>query len=75
MRFMILESHDAGHRDAKRTVESLTQAGSYFLKHAQWRCENGDHSACLELEAPSEAEAQLLVPPILRGRVTIVRLS
>jgi hypothetical protein len=74
-RFMIVESHDAEHRNRKRTVESLRQAGSYFLTHAQWCCANGDHIACLTLEADSEAEVQLLVPPILRARAKVVRLS
>ena len=73
--FTIREFHDDRHRDSKRVTESLTHAGSYFLKHARWGCEQGDHSACLEVEAESEAEVRLMVPPVLRLRSTVTRVA
>jgi hypothetical protein len=73
--FTIRGAHDVDHCQSKRILDSLTQAGSYFLRHARWGCESGDHTACLEVEAGSEEEVRLMVPPMLRGRTTITRTN
>ncbi|HET7440849.1 MAG TPA: hypothetical protein VFJ47_06050 [Terriglobales bacterium] len=56
----------------------------YFGKGAQrarllwnldWRCEAGTHSGWAIIEAESEAQARLAVPPLVRNRAQIVRLN
>jgi hypothetical protein len=73
--FTIRGEHDGDCCQSKRILESLTQAGSYFLKHARWGCESGDHTACLDVEADCEEEVRLMVPPVLRGRAIITRTN
>lgn len=73
--YTIRSEHDRDHRDMKRILESLTQAGSCFMSHATWRCALGDHAACLEVEAECEEEVLLIVPPILRSRTIITRVN
>lgn len=73
--FTIRGIHDDSHQDTKRLMESLTRAGAYFLTHAEWRCAMGDHVACLDVEAESEDEVRIMVPPVLRPLATITRVA
>ena len=70
--FTIKAPHDPDHHDAGRMRESLTHAGSYFLAHATWGCEMGDHCVWLDVEAECEDEVRLMVPPLLRPRATVI---
>ncbi len=46
-----------------------------FLWHFDWGCKAGVHSGWAVIEAESEAQARMAVPPLLRGRAQVVRLN
>ena len=74
-RYLIEVSHDAEHDICPRFYSSMNRAGAHFLTHSEWGCEDGVHIAWLTVEALDDEDAALIVPPVLRGRARIIRLS
>ena len=46
-----------------------------YLWNFDWGCEAGIHSGWAIIEAESETQARLAVPPLVRNRAQIVRLN
>jgi hypothetical protein len=72
---MIQTSHDAAHAECDRITRSLLQAGAHFVAKAEWGCADGNHTAWLIVEAASDRDAWLIVPPAMRGSATITKLN
>ena len=54
-------------------VKELNAQG--FLWNFDWGCEAGIHSGWAIIEAESEAQARLAVPPLVRNRARIIKLN
>jgi hypothetical protein len=49
-RFLIEVPHDGTMAACTRAVEAFLRAGSHFVTHADWGCQDGDHRAWVVLE-------------------------
>jgi hypothetical protein len=56
-------------------LESFLRAGANYLTNAEWGCMAGVHAAWILVEAGSEAEARLMVPPAIRNTALLVKIS
>ncbi len=74
-RYMIQASHDPDPAACSRMVESFLRAGAHYLTNAEWGCKAGVHTAWILVEAGSEAEARLMVPPAIRNTALLVKLN
>jgi hypothetical protein len=57
-----------------RLLDSYLQAGAHYLTHAEWGCKAGVHEEWIIVEAQDDADATLMVPPIIRKQADVVRL-
>ncbi len=72
-KYMIQDSHEVA--DCVRVLDEFLRAGAHYLTNADWGCKDGDHTAWIVVEAASDEEARLMVPPIIRNRARPVRLN
>jgi hypothetical protein len=70
-RFLIETSHR--EQDCLNLIEMVNAQG--YLTHFDWGCMNGVHTGWALIEADSEAEARLAVPPLVRGQARIVKVT
>jgi hypothetical protein len=66
----LIETPHAG-RECLILVKQFIAQGC--LWNFDWACETGIHSGWAIIEAESEAQARLAVPPLVRNRAQIVR--
>lgn len=55
-------------------LDAFLRAGAHYLTNADWGCDAGVHTAWIIVEAETDAEARLLVPPPIRDRALLVKL-
>ncbi len=72
-KYMIQDSHEV--TECLKTLDAFVRAGAHYLTNAEWGCEDGVHTAWIVIEAPSDSEARLMVPPVIRNRAQLVRLT
>jgi len=70
-RFLIETPHTA--QDCHRLVEEVYAMG--YLAHFDWGCKSGVHCGWAIIEAESEALARLAVPPLVRGKARVIKLT
>ena len=70
-RFLVI-SHHSGEECVKALKETLAMG---YLTHFEWGCKDGVHTGWAILEAEDKQQAMLSVPPFLRGKGQVVRLS
>ena len=70
-RFLIETPHR--EQDCLNLVQLLHAEG--YLSHFDWGCPSGVHTGWAILEAGNEAEARLVVPPLVRGQARVVKVS
>ena len=70
-RYLIETPHTA--QNCQRLVEEVYARG--YLHNFEWGCDSGVHSGWAIIEAESEAEARLAVPPLLRSQARVVKLN
>jgi hypothetical protein len=56
-------------------LDAFMQAGSHYLTNADWGCKAGDHRSWLQVEADDDAQARLMVPPVIRHSARLVKLN
>lgn len=74
-RYLIEVPHEANFTACSRAVDVFLKTGSHFLTHADFGCVDGEHKAWLTVEVESREDARRILPPMLRSRARIVRLS
>jgi hypothetical protein len=74
-RFLIEVPHEANLLACTHAVQIFLKTGSHFLTHADFGCADGEHKGWLTVEVDSREEARRILPPALRARARIVRLS
>ncbi len=46
-----------------------------YLRNFDWGCKAGVHSGWTVIQAENEAQARLVVPPLVRNRARIIKLN
>ena len=70
-RYLIETPHS--EQDCKLLVDQIYAMG--YLYHFDWGCKAGIHSGWAIIEAGSEADARLAVPPMVRSKARIILLN
>ncbi len=60
-------------RDCQMLVDQVYAMG--YLYHFDWGCKAGVHTGWAIIEADSEADARLAVPPLVRNKARVIRLN
>ncbi len=71
--YMIESSHDANL--CQRVQAAFLQAGAHYLTKADWGCKGGIHKAWITVEAISDTDARLMIPPIIRTSALLAELN
>ena len=74
-KFLIEVPHEANLVACSHAVQIFLETGSHFLTHADFGCTDGEHKAWLTVEVETKEEARRILPPALRAKARIVRLS
>ncbi len=69
-RFLIESPHSED--ECKKVVKSVYAFG--YLNNCDWGCHSGVHTAWVTIEAENEAQALLVVPPVLRTKARAIKL-
>ena len=72
-KYLIHAAHEPG--ECLKILDSYLHAGAHYLTHAEWGCQAGIHEQWIIVDAQNDADAILLVPPILRNHAQVVRLN
>jgi hypothetical protein len=74
-RYLIEVPHEANRVACGQAVQVFLGTGSHFMTHADFGCADGEHKAWLTVEVATREEALRILPPALRVRARVVRLS
>ena len=74
-KFLIEVPHEPEERACALAIQILLQTGSHFLTNAEFGCFDGEHKAWVMIEVESKEEARRILPPVLRSKAKIVKLS
>jgi hypothetical protein len=74
-RYLIEVPHEANEVACTQAVQVFLGTGSHFLTHADFGCADGVHKGWLTVEVETREEALRILPPALRPRARVVRLS
>jgi hypothetical protein len=69
-RYLIETPHTA--RDCQMLVDQVLAMG--YLNHFDWGCEAGVHCGWAIIEAESEDQARLAVPPLIRKQARVIKV-
>ena len=68
----LIESPHSGE-ECLEIVKQVVAKG--YATHFEWGCKGGVHKGWIILDAESETQALLAVPPLVRPKATVVRLN
>lgn len=74
-RFLIEVPHEAEMVACARAVRLLLSTGSHFLTHADFGCEDGEHTGWIIVDVDSKEEARAILPPAYRSQAKIIKLN
>ena len=63
-KFLVISPHD--HEECTRVIKLTLAIG--YLTHFYWGCKSGDHTGYAMIDAESEKEALLSIPPVIRNK-------
>ena len=72
-KYIVISSHTA--EDCKLAIKQFRQYNAGFLTHFDWGCLDNDHKAYAIIDADSHANAKMAVPPLLRGKTKVFKLT
>jgi hypothetical protein len=70
-RYFIESPHEA--EECAMLMKAMLAMG--YLMHFDWGCKSGHHVGWAVIEAENEAQARLVVPPMVRRRARIWRVD
>ncbi|BCX03505.1 MAG: hypothetical protein KatS3mg053_1443 [Candidatus Roseilinea sp.] len=70
-RYLIESPHEL--KDCARMLQQLKAMG--YLYNFDWGCKAGVHIGWAIIEAESEAQARMAVPPLVRAQARIIKLN
>ena len=74
-RYMIEVSHQPDKSACLRMLDAFMQAGAHYLTNADWGCLSGHHTAWICVEAENDAQARLMVPPVVRQMAVLAKVD
>lgn len=74
-RFLIEVPHESNAIACGQAVQIFMRTGSHFMTHADFGCADGEHKGWLTVDVETREEALRILPPALRARARVVRLS
>jgi hypothetical protein len=72
-RYVIQAEHEP--EECLALLDSILRAGAHYLTNTDWGCQDGVHGAWMIVEAESEHEARLMIPPVFRSRALLCALN
>jgi hypothetical protein len=70
-RYLIETPHSA--QDCLALVQQVYAMG--YLHNFDWGCKSGEHCGWIIIEAEDETMARLAVPPLVRAKARVIRLT
>lgn len=70
-KYMIVTPHT--HEECIKLLKELHAMG--YLHHFDWGCKSGEHCGWAVIEADDEAQAALVVPPLVRKKTRVIKLT
>jgi len=72
-RYLVISHHTL--EDCKMAVKHFFSFHASYMTHFDWGCKDGDHNAYAIIEADSHENAKMAVPPLLRDKTTVIKLT
>ena len=72
-RYMVISAHTA--KDCRQAVKHFAEFYAGYITHFEWGCKDDDHNAYAIIEADSHQQALLSVPPLLREKARVIKLT
>jgi len=72
-RYMIISGHTV--QDCRKAVKYFAEFYAGYITHFEWGCKDDDHNAYAIIEADSHEQALLSVPPLLRDKARVIKLT
>jgi len=72
-RYLVISEHTA--EDCRQAVKYFAEFYAGYITHYEWGCYDNDHHAYAIIEADSHEQAKMTVPPLLRDKVKVIRLT
>jgi len=72
----LVEAHHDGikHEECDRLMKAFLGGGSQWARNVEWNCDEEKHRCWIVIEADSEADARLLLPPTIGNIALLVEL-
>ncbi len=61
-------------RRSVRVLKAFAQAGTHYLLRTDFGCKDDVDTGWITIEAESESDARLMVPPIFRNEARVMKL-
>ena len=74
-RYEIRTGYNPASVEWSRVQRATLRAGAHFMANARWDFRDGKFTASLVVDAASDRDAYLVVPPVLRATATVTRLD
>ena len=72
-RYMVISGDTA--EDCRQAVKYFAEFYAGYITHFEWGCKDDDHNAYAIIEADSHEQALLSVPPLLRDKARVIKLT
>ena len=72
-RYMVISGHT--EKDCRLAVKHFAEFYAGYIRHFEWGCKDNDHNAYAIIEADSHQQALLSVPPLLRDKARVIKLT
>jgi hypothetical protein len=72
-RYLVISGHTA--EDCRQAVKYFADFHGGYITHFEWGCKDNDHNAYAIIEAESHEQAIMSVPPLLRRKARVIRLT
>jgi len=72
-RYIVISGHTA--EDCRQAVKYFAEFHAGYITHFEWGCKDNDHNAYAIIEAENHDEARMSVPPMLRAKARVIRLT
>lgn len=72
-RYLVISNHTV--EDCKMAINHFKEYHAVYLTHFEWGCLDDDHNAYAIVEADSHNHAKMAVPPFLREKAKVIKLT
>ena len=72
-RYLVISGHTA--EECRQAVKYFAEFYAGYIAHYEWGCYDNDHHAYAIIEADNHEQAKMTVPPLLRDKVKVIKLT